>query len=79
MWGIGAFPELVPPAEPAPGQRRQHLPREDKHLRSTRAVTGYASDVRTGDHSTSGPMEGKIYRWTVLEPGDVVTVYERYF
>ena len=44
-----------------------------------RAVTGYASDVRTGDHSTSGPMEGKIYRWTVLEPGDVVTVYERYF
>ena len=44
-----------------------------------RAVTGYASDVRTGDHSTGGPMEGKVYRGTVLEPGDVVTVYERYF
>ncbi len=40
---------------------------------------GYASDVRTGDHCTAGPKEGKIYRWTVLEPGDVVTVYERFF
>jgi polysaccharide export outer membrane protein len=44
-----------------------------------RAVTGYASDVRSGDHAASGPMEGKIYRSTVLQPGDVVTIYERYF
>jgi len=44
-----------------------------------RAVTSYASDVRTGEHSAGGPMEGKVYRWTVLEPGDVVTIYERYF
>jgi len=44
-----------------------------------RAVTGYADDVRTGEHSKGGPMEGKIYRATILQPGDVVTIYERYF
>jgi polysaccharide export outer membrane protein len=37
-----------------------------------RAVTGYASDWRTN-------VEGKINPGSALEPGDVITIYERYF
>jgi len=41
-----------------------------------RAVEGYASVVRTlGGHA----MEGKALRQTYLQPGDVVTVFERRF
>ena len=41
-----------------------------------RAITHYASDVRlTGDSA----LEGRIERNSLLEPGDVVTVYERTF
>jgi len=41
-----------------------------------RAVEGYVSVVRTVDGKA---LEGKATRQTYLEPGDVVTVYERWF
>lgn len=41
-----------------------------------RAVEGYASVVR---HETDGTMEGRADREAPLEPGDVVTVFERRF
>jgi polysaccharide export outer membrane protein len=41
-----------------------------------RAVTDYASIVR----SINGhPVEGKVQRQTLMEPGDVLTIFERYF
>jgi polysaccharide export outer membrane protein len=41
-----------------------------------RAVQGYASVVRTvGGHA----VEGKATRETYVQPGDVITVYERWF
>jgi uncharacterized protein YrrD len=52
MWGIGAYPELVPPLTPETVHRFQHIEREDRHLRSSHAVTGYAiqsSDGQIGE------------------------------
>jgi polysaccharide export outer membrane protein len=39
-----------------------------------RAVTGYAGDWRA-----NAAAEGKVNPGSALEPGDVITVYERYF
>ena len=41
-----------------------------------RAIEGYVSVVRTVDGRA---VEGKATRQTYLQPGDVVTVYERWF
>ena len=43
-----------------------------------RAVTGYASDVRTEGRTGGKAIEGRIGRATPLQPGDVITIYERY-
>lgn len=44
-----------------------------------RAVTGYASVVRTEGGQTGHATEGRVNRDSFLQPGDVVTIYERYF
>ncbi len=44
-----------------------------------RAVTGHAGDWRGGVTVDGNPVEGKIVPNSALEPGDVVTIYERYF
>jgi polysaccharide export outer membrane protein len=41
-----------------------------------RAVTDYASVVRTIDGK---PVEGKVDRQSFIQPGDVITIYERVF
>lgn len=44
-----------------------------------RAVTGYASDWRSAGQNSGAAVEGKIGPGSKLQPGDVVTIYERYF
>ncbi|HVE21411.1 MAG TPA: polysaccharide biosynthesis/export family protein [Acidocella sp.] len=44
-----------------------------------RAVTGYASDWRTAGRGSAYAMKGKVGPGSRLEPGDVITIYERYF
>ena len=44
-----------------------------------RAVTSYAGDVRNQGQQAGHAVEGKIGRATPLQPGDVVTIFERYF
>jgi polysaccharide export outer membrane protein len=41
-----------------------------------RAQTGYASILRTVDHHT---VEGRVPRGAAVRPGDVITIFERYF
>ena len=41
-----------------------------------RAVQGYASVVR---NPGTGAIEGKASRQTLIQPGDVITVFERRF
>jgi polysaccharide export outer membrane protein len=41
-----------------------------------RAQTGFASILRNdGDH----PVEGRVDRDTTVRPGDVITIFDRYF
>ena len=44
-----------------------------------RAVTDYASDWRNNGTAPGQAAEGKITPGSTLEPGDVITVFERYF
>ena len=44
-----------------------------------RAVEGYASVVRTEGRDHGHAIEGRVGRDAFLEPGDVVTIFERYF
>jgi polysaccharide export outer membrane protein len=42
-----------------------------------RAVTGYAEDWRS--NNSTAAVQGKVNPGSALEPGDVITVFERYF
>jgi polysaccharide biosynthesis/export protein len=44
-----------------------------------RAVTDHAADWRSEGVPSGQALEGKIDPSSVLEPGDVITIYERYF
>jgi len=63
LWGLGGFPVLVPPPKTdvikAEGQQ-QHHHRDDKHLQSCHAVTGYAI------HTTDGVI-GEVSGFMVNE------------
>jgi uncharacterized protein YrrD len=41
MWGIGEYPVVLPPPTKEEIEAHQHRRRDDKHLRSTLAVSGY--------------------------------------
>ena len=41
MWGLGGYPVVVPPSEGEIASHLKHQHRDDKHLQSTRAITGY--------------------------------------
>jgi hypothetical protein len=55
MWGLGSYPVLLPPSkEEMEAQQQQHHHRDDKHLQSMKAVTGYqvhATDAVIGSVS----------------------------
>lgn len=44
-----------------------------------RAVTDYASDLRHEGQADGRAIKGRIDPETTLKPGDVITVFERYF
>jgi polysaccharide export outer membrane protein len=44
-----------------------------------RAVTAYAEDLRSDGYGEGQALQGRIEPGSNLEPGDVITVYERYF
>ena len=44
-----------------------------------RAVTSYAGDMRSNGYGAGQAVQGRVDPSANLEPGDVITVYERYF
>lgn len=44
-----------------------------------RAVTGYAGDLRSNGNGADHAVQGRVDPGSTLEPGDVITIYERYF
>jgi len=55
MWGLGGYPAALPPTKEEVEVRRQFKHREDKHLRSSLAVTGYQIAATDG---TIGRVSG---------------------
>ncbi len=47
LWGLGAFPVALPPPMVESHTKQTH--RDDKHLRSTKALTGYRIQARDGE------------------------------
>ncbi|HEX7500777.1 MAG TPA: PRC-barrel domain-containing protein [Polyangia bacterium] len=73
MWGMGGYPVLVPPAKDEIETQRLYYHRDDKHLQSTREVTGYpieATDGRIG-HVTGFLVDDRSWaiRELVVEAG----------
>jgi uncharacterized protein YrrD len=57
MWGLGDYPVGLPPPKEIMEIQRQHQHRDDKHLQSTKAVTGYTIHATDGEiGSVSGFM-----------------------
>jgi hypothetical protein len=55
MWGLGGYPAALPPTKEEVEVRRQYRHRDDKHLRSAQAVTGYHIETAEG---TIGKVTG---------------------
>lgn len=73
MWGVAGFPAVTPPSTPDNLPHHGHNQRDDIHLRSTKAVTGYhiqATDGAIGSVS-SFMVDGKSWaiRELVVETG----------
>jgi hypothetical protein len=67
MWGIGAYPTDVPPAKVEMEASLRFHHRDDKHLQSVRAITGY--HIQTID-GTIGHVSGFLMddvSWAVCE------------
>jgi uncharacterized protein YrrD len=72
MWGAGEYPMALPPTKQEI-EGHQHHHREDKHLRSTHAVTGYHIQANDGTigHVTGFMVDDKSWaiRELVVESG----------
>ena len=58
MWGLGGYPAVIPPSQDEMEAHLKHHHRADKHLQSTRSVTGYhiqATDGVIGELSGKAP------------------------
>jgi len=73
MWGIGGFPVVLPPSRDELEAHLQHHHRDDKHLQSAQAVTGYAIETTDGaiGHVTGLMVDDKSWaiRELVVETG----------
>jgi hypothetical protein len=74
MWGTGEYPVVLPPPTKQEIEAHQHNHRrDDKHLRSTHAVTGYHIQAADGPigHVTSFMVDDKSWaiRELVVESG----------
>ncbi len=67
MWGLGGYPLVLPPSKDEMLAHLQHHHRDDKHLQSTRAVTGYGIQTTDGEiGQVSGFMVDKK-SWAIRE------------
>jgi hypothetical protein len=67
MWGLGGYPVLLPPSKDEMKAYLQYHHRDDKHLQSTKAITGY--HIQTVD-GTIGHVSGLLVddqSWAIRE------------
>ncbi len=67
MWGVAGVPVLTPPAMPDASKHHGHNQRDDLHLRSTRAVTGYHIEATDGPIGSVSGFLLDLKSWTVRD------------
>jgi hypothetical protein len=67
MWGIGGYPAVLPPSKKEMEIQKKYHHRDDKHLRSMQAVTGYHIQSVDGEigHVNSFLVDDKS--WAIHE------------
>jgi hypothetical protein len=67
MWGLSGYPMILPPSKKEMEIQKKHHHRDDKHLRSTQAVTGYHIQSVDGEigHVSSFLVDDK--NWEICE------------
>jgi uncharacterized protein YrrD len=67
MWGLGGFPVVMPPSKDQMEAQLPHHHRDDKHLQSMKAVTGYAIHATDGEIGSVSGFMVDDKSWAVSE------------
>lgn len=67
MWGLGGYPVIVPLAKDELAPHVHHHHRDDKHLQSTNAVTGYEIQALDGPIGTVSGFMVDDRSWAIRE------------
>lgn len=67
MWGPGGYPLAIPSAPDQGGAQRKHQHRDEKHLRSAHAVTGYQVQTAEGAIGTVSGFLVDDQSWAIGE------------
>jgi len=67
MWGLGGYPIVLPPSKDELAAQLQHHHRDDKHLQSTKAITGYAIQTVDGELGEVRGLMVDAKSWAVRE------------
>lgn len=76
IWGMGAMPLAVPPVQIPPEPPVRHRHRDDKHLRSARAVQGHVIHATDGEIGHVADFRVDDRQWTIH---DLVVATGRWF
>lgn len=67
MWGLGGYPMMMPPSKDQIEAQQQHHHRDDKHLRSAKAVAGYAIHADDGEIGSVNGFTVDEKSWAVRQ------------
>jgi hypothetical protein len=67
MWGLGSFPVVMPPSKDEMEAQLPHHHRNDKHLQSMKAVTGYAIHATDGKIGSVSGFMVDDQSWAIRE------------
>jgi len=67
MWGMAGFPLVTPPTGPEANRHHGHNQRDDVHLRSTKAVTGYHIEATDGAIGSVSGFIVDVKAWVVRD------------
>jgi len=67
MWGLGGFPMVIPPSKDETEAHLKIHHRDDKHLQSAKAVTGYAIHALDGEIGTVSGFMVDEKSWAIRD------------
>jgi len=67
MWGAAGFPMPIQPTTPENRPHHGHNQRDDVHLRSTKAITGYRVEASDGPVGAVNGFRAEIWSWGIRE------------